>query len=292
MQNFINYIEKVSIDKLTVVGYIIKNEDFQRNIINDYAITEKLLTYSKVVGYNQSLILVDNLGHIDINTKEGTIRYEFNPNNFNEAEKSNCNKIINHLKNISFSRLDIAIDLNLDFNRYDFKCTRDVKHTYFCGTTKKIETIYFGVRSSDIFYRLYNKTLERTEKGKEAKANWWRLEVQINTKRKVDDFLYSEYTPFYDIVVGNKKGFNESFKGQCKNMKDFLFFKEVYLNRNYLDELSRREKEGFNRMKKEYEDILLKDYLVLGDMIQDKLDDIKTELQELINLHNTFKINF
>lgn len=292
MQNFKSCITEVSIDRLTVVGYIIKNEEFQKNIINDYSITQKLLNYSKVMGYSQSLQLVEGLGHIDIDPRENIIRYEFNPNKFTEENKVNCGIIINHLKNISFSRLDIAVDMNIDFNTYDFRCTRDVKHQYYTSTTKKIETIYFGAFKSDVLYRLYNKTVERQEKGAESRPNWWRLEVQLNAKRKVEDFLYSEYTPFYDIVVGNSKGFNESFRFKCKNMKDFLFFKEVYLNRNYLDELSRREKESFNKMKKEYEEVLLKDYLVLGNIVKDRLDDIKTGLQELINEHNVFKINF
>ena len=199
-----------------------------------------------------------------------------------------------NLKNISFSRLDIAIDFNLNgFNDFDFQCTRKVKESHFLGVTKKIETKYFGTRSSDMIYRLYDKTIERQEKGKtDVPQGWWRLEVQLNTKRIVDDFLYNEYTPFYDMIVGRDNGFDENFCNNCKNMKDFLFFKEVYIHRNYLDSLSRREKESFNKMKKEYEEIIFKDYIIVGSLVHTELDAIRKQLQNMINQHNVFTIDF
>lgn len=294
MDMFKDRISDVSIDRLTVIGYIIDTTSFQHNVIDDYNITQKLLPYSSNMGYNQSLILVEGLGHIDINNRENIVRYEYNPNTIPQELKY-CNELIlNQLKNISFSRVDIAIDFNLlNFNDFDIKCIRPVKEYHVLGVTKKIETKYFGSRTSDLFYRLYDKTTERQEKGKvDVPQGWWRLEVQFNNKNKVDDFLYNEFTPFYDMVVGRDNGFDENFVTQCKNMKDFLFFKEVYLHRNYISMLSRREKESFNKMKKLYEEILLKDYLIIGDMVLDELNNIRHTLQVLINEHNVFTVNF
>lgn len=287
-------ISKVSIDRLTVIGYIIDTQAFQRNIINDYNITEKLLPYSPNRGYNQSLKLVEGLGYIDINNRENIVRYEYNPNTVTPDQKFYVELIVNQLKNISFSRVDIAIDFNLDgFNDFDFQCTRKVKEYHVLGVTKKIETKYFGTRNSDMFYRLYDKTIEQQEKGKvDVPQGWWRLEVQLNHKRIVDDFLYNEYTPFYDMIVGRYEGFDESFYTHCKNMKDFLFFKEVYIHRNYLDRLSRREKESFNKMKKEYEEIIFKDYIIVGSLVQTELNTIRKQLQNMINEHNVFTIDF
>ena len=187
-------ITNVSIDRLTIIGSIIDTQAFQINVINDYNITEKLLPYSPNTGYNQSLKLVEGLGHIDIDNRENRVRYEYNPNTVAPNQKFYVELIVNQLKNISFSRLDIAIDFNLNgFNDFDFQCTRKVKESHFLGVTKKIETKYFGTRSSDMIYRLYDKTIERQEKGKtDVPQGWWRLEVQLNTKRIVDDFLYNE----------------------------------------------------------------------------------------------------
>ena len=56
--------------------------------------------------------------------------------------------------------------------------------------------------------------------------------------------------------------------------------------------LSRREKESFNRMKKEYEEIIFKDYIIIGSLVQNELDTIKKQLQTLINQHNVFTIDF
>jgi hypothetical protein len=287
-------ITKVSIDRLTVIGSIIDTQAFQRNVINDYNITEKLLPYSPNTGYHQSLKLVEGLGHIDIDNREDIVRYEYNPNTVAPSQKFYVELIINQLKNIVFSRVDIATDFNLDgFNDFDFQCTRPVSETHFLGTTKKIQTKYYGARNSDMFYRLYDKTIEQQEKGKvDVPQAWWRLEVQLNNKRIVDDFLYNEFTPFYDMIVGRYEGFDESFFSKCKNMKDFLFFKEVYIHRNYLDRLSRREKEGFNKMKKEYEEIVYKDYIIIGSLIQNELNTIRKQLQNMINEHNIFTIDF
>lgn len=289
-------ITNVSIDRLTVIGYIVDTQAFQSKVIDDYHITEKLLPYSSNTryGYNQSLVLVEGLGHIDINNRENIVRYEYNPNTVAPDQKFYVELIINQLKNISFSRVDIAIDFSLNgFNDFDFQCTRPVSENHFLGVTKKIETKYFGSRNSDMFYRLYDKTIEQQEEGKsDVPQGWWRLEVQLTNKRIVDDFLYNEYTPFFDMIVGRDNGFDESFYTHCKNMKDFLFFKEVYLHRNYLDRLSRRERESFNKMKKEYEEIIYKDYIIVGSIVQNELDTIRKQLQDMINKHNVFKIDF
>lgn len=287
-------ITNVSIDRLTIIGSIIDTKAFQINVINDYNITEKLLPYSPTKGFNQSLKLVQGLGHIDIDNRENRVRYEYNPNTVAPNQKFYVELIVNQLKNISFSRVDIAIDFNLNgFNDFDFQCTRPVSENHFLGVTKKIETKYFGSRSSDMLYRLYDKTIERQEKGKiDVPQGWWRLEVQLNNKRIVDEFLYNEYTPFYDMIVGRDNGFDENFCNNCKNMKDFLFFKEVYIHRNYLDRLSRREKESFNRMKKEYEEIIFKDYIIVGSLVHTELDAIRKQLQNMINQHNVFTIDF
>lgn len=287
-------ITNVSIDRLTIIGSIIDIQAFQINVINDYNITEKLLPYSPTKGFNQSLKLVQGLGHIDIDNRENRVRYEYNPNTVAPNQKFYVELIVNQLKNISFSRVDIAIDFNLNgFNDFDFQCTRPVSENHFLGVTKKIETKYFGSRSSDMLYRLYDKTIERQEKGKtDVPQGWWRLEVQLNNKRIVDEFLYNEYTPFYDMIVGRDNGFDENFSSKCKNMKDFLFFKEVYIHRNYLDRLSRREKESFNRMKKEYEEIIFKDYIIVGSLVHTELDAIRKQLQNMINQHNVFTIDF
>ena len=162
-------ITNVSIDRLTIIGSIIDTKAFQINVINDYNITEKLLPYSPNTGYNQSLKLVQGLGHIDIDNRENKVRYEYNPNTVAPNQKFYVELIVNQLKNISFSRVDIAIDFNLNgFNDFDFQCTRKVKESHFLGVTKKIETKYFGTRSSDMIYRLYDKTIERQEKGKQT----------------------------------------------------------------------------------------------------------------------------
>ena len=45
-------------------------------------------------------------------------------------------------------------------------------------------------------------------------------------------------------------------------------------------------------MKKEYEEIIYKDYIIVGSIVQNELNTIRKQLQDMINVHNVFKIDF
>lgn len=292
-QNIKNHIQSISIDRLTVIGTLINSEKFQDNIVNNHMITERVINYSKVYGYDQSLKLASHIGHIDIKSRDSehrgvTIRYEFNPNSFEGSDLITCKQIIGGLKNISISRLDIAVDMDIDYNNYLFKPVDDkgnrkrLSQVLFLDGTGKVETNYFGSRNSDYMYRLYNKKVEQSQKGVQVEQeNWWRMEIQINSSKLIEDFIYDEYTPFYDMLVGHEGGFNDNFINECKNTTQFLMFKEVYRNRNYLSTMTRREKENFNDMLKRYEELQFSDGVIFGDIILSSINEIREQVQKL-----------
>lgn len=292
----------VSIDKITVIGFIKDVDAFQREVIDNPSITARLINYNSLYNFDTRINLVQGLGTgIDINRFDGSIRYEYNPNNFKEEhykELAELNALIlSHIKNRHLSRIDIALDMYLpNFHSLEIKSLRRVSSVEYKSASEVLQTKYFGVRDSDFFYRLYDKATERQAKDKPCSyaEGTWRLEAQLNTKRTCEDFLDAIFTPFFDMELKPKKEFDESFLSKCKNVKDFLFFREVYLNRQLLPQLTRRERESFNKTKKEYEEYAIgeAEAVVIGEVIQDKLEDIRTELREYIQSTTHFKIDF
>ena len=45
-------------------------------------------------------------------------------------------------------------------------------------------------------------------------------------------------------------------------------------------------------LKKEYEEIIFKDYIIIGSLVHTELDAIRKQLQNMINQHNVFTIDF
>ena len=291
-----------TIDKLTVIGTIKNKDSFQSNIIDNPRITEKLINYSRLYGFDTHITLIRGLGtSIDINTNDLTIRYEYNPNNFEEEhykELKELNELIlNEIKNIRLSRIDIALDMYLpNFAEYEIKSLRRVSSVEYKSASEVLQTKYYGVRESDFFYRLYDKATERQDKDKPCyyAEGTWRLEAQLNTKRKCEDFLDGLFTPFFDMEARPRTTFNDDFINNCKNLKEFLFFREVYLNRNLLPKLTRRERESFNKMKREYEAFTIGERIPcnIGEVIQDRLTAIRNELREFIQDKSVFTIDF
>lgn len=101
----------------------------------------------------------------------------------------------------SMSRLDVALDVfgkDLTFLRL---ARPRVKSSYIMGSDSVLESQYYGMRKSDVMIRIYNKGRERRQmfaKGSAyedfpddlsalARKNWFRIEMQIRTKR-IDDW--------------------------------------------------------------------------------------------------------
>lgn len=101
----------------------------------------------------------------------------------------------------SMSRMDIALDIfgkDMTFLRL---ARPRVKTNFIMGSDGVLETQYYGMRKSDVMVRIYNKGRERRQlfaKGslyedfpedlsELARKNWYRVEMQIRTKR-IDDW--------------------------------------------------------------------------------------------------------
>ncbi len=128
------------------------------------------------------------------------------------------------LPKVNFSRIDLAIDdfeskiINYDriheaaikghftsrWSKWDEINSRQTSDNHFLG-----RTMYFGSQVSEIFCRIYDKTLERKAKSDETEIpkNWTRLEIVYRKERatKLVDFLINENMPIGYVLRGTLK---------------------------------------------------------------------------------------
>ena len=217
---------KVSIDNVTIVGDLVPKSSFEYILANSVLWNER---YRAKYPYEWNWNGVD--GSFLQYTRESNfsdIRIEFNPN---KCEKDEVITILTQLRNSSLTRLDIAFDFEVDLREYRIIDTMPRKEQIFKGIDKKIETYYFGSKTSNLFIRMYDKAKEQRV---EQECTWWRIEAVLR----------------HDILDYVLKGIVNPFEG-------LKIFKPNYANLNLTDEAVIRamlEVEGFtgrmNKMQK------------------------------------------
>lgn len=125
------------------------------------------------------------------------------------------------LKNVNFSRIDLAIDdyeskiINYDrihdaamaghftsrWSKWDEVNSRQTSTNEFIG-----RTMYFGSQVSDLFCRIYDKSLERKKNTKDddIPKNWTRLEIVYRKDRakKLTEYLISDEKSLGEVLRG------------------------------------------------------------------------------------------
>lgn len=186
-----------SIDKLTVLGTL-KCKDYYFHLI-DFANTYPIPFFEKVIDtqfFTKSWKITD-FGFLQIDITTLKFRLEFNPNKvINQIQKKLLNTLLSYIKDVHFSRIDLAIDL-YNFNLYDYNIVdlNPRKKAYYYDRVGKLETCYFGSMSSNKFIRIYNKAVEQKIKDKDV--DWWRVELQLR-----DTYIDTYLTGFKDFLEG------------------------------------------------------------------------------------------
>lgn len=190
-----------SIDKLTVLGTL-KCKEYYFNLI-DFAYTYPIPFFEKVIDtqfFTKSWRITD-FGFLQIDITTLKFRLEFNPNKItSQLQKKLLNVLLSYIKDIHFSRIDLAIDL-YNYNLYDYNIVdlNARKKAYYYDRTGKLETCYFGSMSSNKFIRIYNKSVEQKVKDNtfNEEVDWWRVELQLR-----DTFIDTYLTGFKDFLDG------------------------------------------------------------------------------------------
>lgn len=165
-----------SIDKLTVLGEFISNRLISNFIMMLEDVPFCFRKYIDTSFYSRSY-LINDLGFLQFDTATGKFRIEFNPNKLNDYTKNLLSIILSYIKNFHFTRIDLAIDLyNYEFSNYNVVDLISRKKAYYYDRVGRLETAYFGSRSSNKYIRVYNKAVEQKMEGG---CDWWRIELQL-----------------------------------------------------------------------------------------------------------------
>lgn len=191
-----------SIDRITIVGRLKERIGYLIDYEPIFIDFEQLMRLNedsgrvKSVGHN-AWQLVDkydeNIAYIEIlKFQQGYGRIDFNPSRINEFLVGSMKNFIHDLfLDPHFSRADIAcdiLDVPDDFVT-QYRVVDPISFKPIYGRSGKLETAYWGSRSSERQIRMYNKKLEQETKRKivpKEIETWWRLELQLRRGKATD----------------------------------------------------------------------------------------------------------
>lgn len=193
-----------SIDRITIVGKL--NESIVYHTSNGLVLVdfEQLMRINEGEGFleavnSNSWKLCDqygeNIAYIEmLKFQHGYGRIDFNPNKISKFLSSSMKNFIHDLfLNPHFSRADIASDI-IDIPDEFITCYRvvdPISYRPYFGRSGKLETAYWGSRSSERQIRMYNKKLEQQNKKRIVPKDietWWRIELQLRRGKASDWF--------------------------------------------------------------------------------------------------------
>lgn len=228
-------ILNVCLDKMTIVGqlnselaYALQNAVNERHVrVKGTPTTGYIEGQFFFYGYSEPVYYI----YDDVNSNamgKRNFRMEFNPSKItSEQSKWLQDKIIYVLDDIGITRLDLAFDCDFDLSKFDYEFKNTLDGNKYWGRDGKTQTLYYGSRNSDFYYRIYNKKLEQQKEIKrknraiekkekmkfaleESKQidivepllydteHWWRYEVEIKNADTVDKIIQFNFPLFSD----------------------------------------------------------------------------------------------
>lgn len=206
-----------SIDNLSLVGEFSKGRDYYKMLVGHYHNSDNSnIVRTKNEFFNFSFMVNSQL-FVQLDGDSNKCRLEFNPNKITLDTKKEIGFILSFLKNIHYTRLDLAIDL-FNYNISDYKIV-DIgcrKKAYFYGRDNKLQTMYSGSNKSSKYIRIYNKALEQ----KIEDLDWWRFELQLRDVY-IDKYL-NDMVEFFENIFIFKYNSIDKYDMQENAMIEYL----------------------------------------------------------------------
>lgn len=260
----------ISFDRITLVGDLIPKCEKQ---VSDFVSIDSSISVLEALSSKfKAQNVLDNI-YIEYDKFKGkslqrkNMRIEFNPNNLDQNSMNWIkNNFVKFMRDIEFSRIDLAFDTEMDLGDFFIFSDKSVKKTIFYGRDDKPETKYFGTRQSDRYIRIYNKKQEiKDNKDLEiASENLWRIEFELkrNMTEKwsvcFDDLniikpdwkmveKFSERAAIYLLLNEDGEWGNMNRKTKYKYKNILKEISPIDLKNNMQEELERQQE----RLKKE-----------------------------------------
>jgi len=263
---------KLSFDGFTIVGNL--NKDKAQELSDFMAFEPRVRLWENMTDKFKAKAL-DEKVYIEHDRLKAdswdrrNFRIEFNPNKLDLDEMEWLKKhFIDLLEDDGFTRIDLAFDFEDDLSDYFAMSEKALKKTFFYGTNGKIETRYFGVRSSDRFVRIYNKKQERKDIA-DIDLNiehLWRVEIEL--KRGMVDYWNNCFEDLHII------------KPAWKTIENINERAMIYMLMNEEDEWGKLERKTKYKYKKLIENISPID---LTSVMKDFLKMHEKDLEKQIN---------
>lgn len=274
-----------SIDRITIVGKLNETIAYwtQNGVV--FVDFEQLMRLNEGQGYLKSVgtngwQLFDQYGediaYIEISKfypDKG--RIDFNPNKIGEFLKGSMKQFIHDLfLDAHFSRADIACDIlgvPDDFIS-QYRIVDPVSFKPIYGRSGKLETAYWGSRSSERQVRMYNKKLEQERKKQIVPKEidtWWRLEMQLRRGKATD---------WHAMVQESLDSFSSPhFMPINTSVADKMMVTALIAEPNYWGQINRKTKYKYrNLLKQESQNDELTNHL--RETFKESADDLKREL--------------
>ena len=187
-------IREIKMDKLTILGNMKKEMESSFQMLLDsvshvkidqaytsfvkgqFFFTDENSIYFEYDGVNSSVMNKRNF------------RLEFNPSKLDDDKKYFMKKhVLALLTDVGFSRVDLAIDFDVNISNYQFEITGRTK-TFIHARDGELATMYIGSRSSKVMMRIYDKKRQLREKEKTEIDDpvLWRLEYELKGTEIID----------------------------------------------------------------------------------------------------------
>lgn len=159
-----------------------------------------------------------------VNSRNGdteTMRIEWNPKKSDPAKVSSLFSIFDtwQIEQSRVTRIDIAVDYPLYVNPVFFWDNKKQKVSCMFSGKHGIETLYLGVKTSDSFFRIYDKGKELRDNNIEYEGELTRVECQEQKGYHFYDYIGD---PFKHLAYSDLSDFAES-----RDYRDIQFLSDV-----------------------------------------------------------------
>ncbi len=135
-------------------------------------------------------------------------------NHLNDNQILEVQKLLSVMQNLKITRVDIAIDLInekdslLEYNFYSNSMKETLYYKVFTSRDKTIETKYYGKRTSQRMFKIYNKYIEQKSKNIDKNIlTWHRAELTLKYNKistweiEFNNILNNLKKPIYDKTI-------------------------------------------------------------------------------------------
>lgn len=293
----------VSIDKIKIayrlpISYYdggLKFTPFKdlEKFINDYM--DK--PYFNNSAYPRGVNMLYDLGSFAFD--KNRILWEFNPNTIQKNDRFIESLLIrlnevnewHETRDKHFTRIDIAIDLDIDLNAYNWFLEGAIEKTIKLKNNA-VETVYLGSRNSDIYFRIYDK--EKESKAQEMPlpeymTNWkYKTRIELEYKGKETLTLDKLNRIFKRLIIIPKSTNFNTLLTVCDDVQDCLALAHVIEHDlyNYIEDLPRRQKDRLKRVLKKVD--VSDNYTNILEAI--KFDNVINRLDKFYQTLNIFDL--